>query len=251
MKNNSLYLTKIPLILWFVCILIFTGIFSIAFIKNIQVELSNPYVIYMILTAFCGTVSFGIWAIVIVYRLKDKEICNKNWFLSGLKILLLLIILPLFLLGSIFRSGKIFQKIKIFLLAIFVALPVWAGWYFFVFKIIPNQICSFVKYSSMAPFGFPEGTKIIIVPFLSCGEGDVCAFRCLKNKCKKNESYLKNVEKRKKDKYWLTGRKDEWECNDVEGEGLCYSLDSSSEYGWVEDGKDVHIEGRVIKNPFQ
>ena len=123
--------------------------------------------------------------------------------------------------------------------------------YFFAFRILPYQILTFVKYSSMEPFGFSEWTKIIIVPFLSCREGDVCAFVCLKNKCDKNESYLKNVEQKKKDSYWLTGRKDEWECDDVKGEGLCYSFDSNTEYGWVEDGKDVHIQGRVIKNPFQ
>ncbi len=140
--------------IWLLCILIF--IVTIFCTNNIPMSesKSDSMLLILLLTILLGIISFGIGLIETTYKFQKKKISQRGKFLTFLKIIFLLSILPIFLLWNILQPILLFKKIKslgfkqywkkfrlkpfipkaiIFFITAFIILPLWLGGYVLFF----------------------------------------------------------------------------------------------------------------------
>lgn len=149
LKNKFSPLIIISFSIWLLCVLAFLAILVLIKDKT-AVQISNTYILALVLDAVLGIASFGIGLIAVAYRTRGKNIKKNSTILAVIKVFFLLAILPLFLLWNILRPVDLFMKIKIlgfkhywkefkvkffilklvfFFITFFVILPLWAVGY--------------------------------------------------------------------------------------------------------------------------
>lgn len=101
--------------------------------------------------------------------------------------------------------------------------------------------------NSMEHLGIFDGGKIKVFANQYCDLGDICVIQ-LKSFVADNGNYHKQVKKRKyvgdSEFLWVEGRPGDYPCLE-NSKLLCHSFDSRV-YGWLEVGRDILIEGRVM-----
>jgi hypothetical protein len=112
--------------------------------------------------------------------------------------------------------------------------------------------------NSMEHLGFYPGDIATEKLSNSCEVGDVCEFLCLAKRCGRhlNGNLFKTVTKKEGEKYWFEGRSGRYNIRETkkkEKDGLITTTTNwdtsfdSTNFGWMENNKDIVIEGIVIK----
>lgn len=92
---------------------------------------------------------------------------------------------------------------------------------------------------SMENRGFMNGDLVKVIQASQFNIGDIIAFACFHEKC--SGMYIKEIVGKINDCYWLEGRNDFWEENNVKKQ----SMDSRTTYGWLCN-ENIDIRGIVF-----
>ena len=182
-------LTKLSIAIWILSILTF--IFMI-FISSGQEVFNDSTALIFVIDILVGTISFGVFVLLITIKIiRDKQRLPvkrsfKSLLIFGLKIVLLLAILPLFLLFKITNLSELIKRLRenkfklsftkpkrfrdviskfvFFVLILFTLLPIWIIGYIFIGTVVGEQL-GYINESipsvgaSMYPT-FPEGESV-------------------------------------------------------------------------------------------
>jgi hypothetical protein len=100
---------------------------------------------------------------------------------------------------------------------------------------------SSIKGNSLSEYGFKNGQEIKIYYNQKCQPGDICAFKCLIEKCNHNGvvNYIKQLKYIENGCYWFQGNTLPWE-----DENFVYDSHDSRDYGLLCPG-DFRMDGVV------
>lgn len=112
--------------------------------------------------------------------------------------------------------------------------------------------------NSMEHLGFYPGDIATEKLSNSCEVGDVCEFLCLAKRCREhlNKNLFKTVTKKEGERYWFEGRSGRYNIRETKKKEKDGSITTttnwdtsfdSTNFGWMENNKDIVIEGIVIK----